>query len=124
MNDQQQPTEYYDVVLTDIQLHVQKMSSPAPLVRAIEKTIHAGKPRGRAYGKVDGADEKARTIHFTIPLEEKIQTGINEAMIQGKKIRFLVPKTGLPIYAGKDTLEKIEADNRKKNKRFDKLLRR
>lgn len=117
-------TEYLDIYLTDFQLHAQKMTNPAPLLRAVEKTIKAGKPSGRAYGKVDMVDKKDFTVEFSIPLDDKTQARVKEAQRLGKQIRIMMPKEGLPILLGKDAIEKITALKRQKDKRFDNLLRR
>lgn len=123
MNTAEQ-TKYVDIYLTDFQVHAQKMTNPAPLLRAVEKTIKAGKPSGRAYGKIDRVGEKDFTVHFSIPLDDKTQARVKEAQRLGKQIRILIPKHGLPILPGKDAIEKITALNRQKDKRFDNLLRR
>ena len=124
MSDNENQNKYLDIYLTDIQVHVQKMSNPAPLLKAVEKTVKTGKPAGRAYGKITGANEKDHTMNFVLPFDDKTQARIKEAQRQGKQIRIWTPKAGLFVFAGKDTVEKIEADKRKKSKRFDKLLRR
>ena len=45
-----------------------------------------------------------------------------EAQKQGKKLRILFPSTGLNIYAGKDTMEYIQAKENRKWKPFQPLV--
>ena len=123
MNTTEQ-TKYIDIYLTDFQVHAQKMTNPAPLLRAVEKTLKAGKPSGRAYGKIDKVGEKDFTFNFSIPLDDKTQARVKEAQRLGKQIRIFMPKQGLPIIPGKDAIEKIAALKRQKDKGFDNLLRR
>lgn len=124
MEQTQAKTEYLDIFLTDIQLHAQKMPNPAPLLRAVEKTVRSNKPSGRAYGKISNVNKQNFTMEFSIPLDDATQARIKKAKNEGKKIRIFMPQRGLNMYLGSDAMEKIAADKRKKDSRFDTLLRR
>lgn len=102
--------EYCDIVLTDIQGHVQKPRKPVSWNRAISKCLKNKKP-GRFY--TENTVKNKVTFNsindFTKTLKELEKK-------TGKKVRIFVPKNGLPIIPGKDTLEKLKANKKKKRK--------
>jgi hypothetical protein len=101
-----QPTEFYDIILTDIQLHVQKTCNTRSLYRAAVKSIRNKKP-GRAYTSAIKMMPDGRfQIRFDSP---DMQKQIAAAERAGKTIRFLIPRGGLPVFVGKDTIEFIKA---------------
>jgi hypothetical protein len=101
MNEEnQKPIE---IILTDIQLHSNKNNHPQSFKRKIEKSLKNGNS-GRYYSgeiKMD-ADGK---LKFIINLPE-------EAL--GRDVVFTIPDGGLPIYLGKDSMEKIKSLRNKK----------
>lgn len=111
--------EYYDILLTDIQLHVTKPTNPPSLFRQVLKSFQKGGLPGRAYhsGITPGKDG---TFHFTMPLSKDIKERMEFAKRIGKKPRLLMPKSGILVYLGRDAIEKIEAD---KKKLADKLTK-
>ena len=103
--------EYCDIQLTDIQLHILEPRKPQSLLRKVLKSVRNGKP-GRAYMHTSNANiDKDGT--FSIPLPSETEAKITQGLRDGKKIRFFVPKDGLPILAGKDLVNFIEARNSK-----------
>lgn len=100
-----------DIVITDIQLHVVKPRKPASADRAIGKSIK-NKKAGRFY-KRDISVTKNGKIELPI-IESSEMIKIREKYKkEGKTVRFFIPKEGLNVYAGKDTLEHMEAKERK-----------
>lgn len=104
---------YYDIVLTDICLHIAEPRKPESLGRKIAKTIRSGKS-GRAYGKI--IKTKDKEFRGMINLEPGFEEARRRAEGLGKKLRILVPKDGLKIYPGGDVLEYLEAKKRKQEK--------
>lgn len=103
-------TEYHDVFLTDIQMHVVKTRKPLPWYRAILKSFRNKKP-GRFFTKDFSIIKKDKTFEAKIsfPLPEEIRKQMEEAQKSGKKIRLWVPKNGIPVYPGKDIIEFLKS---------------
>lgn len=91
------------IPLTDIQLHSNKSANPQSFERKIEKSLKGQKP-GRCYGEGLRLNSDG-TFEFSIPLPMEIK---------GRKVIFAIPKEGLPIYAGKDLIEKMKSLHKKK----------
>lgn len=114
MEGKSKKDEYHDVFLTDFQMHVSEPRKPLPWYRAIFKSFRNKKP-GRFYvkdAKIDISEDG--TFETSIPLPPATQEEIKKARIAGKKIRFIVPEEGVPIFAGKDVIEKIKSDRKKR----------
>lgn len=101
------------IVITDLMLHAQTPCNPSSFARGVQKAITNGKP-GRTYhphslqpGDNDG------TFKITMPLGKGLQEVIDKVAARGKKVRFFMPKDGVPIFLGKDAIEKIDALKRK-----------
>lgn len=107
--------EYIDISITNLQLHVTEPRKPSSVGRVIERSIQSKKEH-RAYStdikKMDG--DTFRLI-FHNPEIEKI---IEKAEKEGKKVRFIMPKDGIPVYLGKDASEFI------KSKRWQEILKK
>lgn len=104
--------EPVEIVLTHLELHVTEPRKPHGLARQIGRAVRSGKPgkatsRGIAL-KADGtfSIEIARAS-FEAELAE-------EARRIGRPIRVLAPKSGLPVYAGKDLLGYLTAHDMKR----------
>ncbi len=127
MADAQNQTQYLDIILTDIQLHVTHHSNPKPFDRQLAKSLRNGQP-GRVYNHLPSpstlSEEDHKNGRFQINLIgiPEIERAAREAQKQGKKLRILIPSTGLNIYAGKDTEEFIEAQKRRKWKPVEPLV--
>jgi len=91
-----------DITITDIQLHSTKATNPKSLYRKIEKSIRNGKP-GRAFSNQIKLNQNG-TFNFSIP-------ALKEKEHSKNKIRLLVPKDGIPVFAGKDLIVKIKSLN-------------
>lgn len=103
--------KFIDVILTDIQLHVTKPVNPNPPSRAISKAIRNDKP-GRYF--MNGLTLE-KDGSFSLPLIPNIEIAklMGRAMAEGKQFRLFIPKGGLMVYPGKDTMEYIEAHKKK-----------
>ncbi len=100
--------QYHDIILTDITLHAQTFRKPLPWYRMILRSLRAGKP-GRVYFNSGISQEKNGKARIKIPLPDALKDEIIRAEQAGKKIRIFVPKSGLPLLAGKDTVEFMNA---------------
>lgn len=106
-----QNQKYIDIVLTDIQLHTNKMERSAPLSKLVSKTVRNNTPermyvRGISYTK-DGK--------ITLPLfpGSEIQKIKDKYEKEGRVVRFFIYKSGLIMFPGKDTLEYIASKKKK-----------
>lgn len=105
------PKDCLDVIITDYQLHTTKARNPKSLGRQIAKSFGNNKP-GRAYSNNLQLEGKSGVMSIDLGGMEELQ---DLARKKGKKyIRFLYPKSGVPVLPGSDTEERIEALKRKK----------
>lgn len=93
------------IILTHAECHVAKPRKPVSILRVAEKCLRSGK-LGKAF-TTHFITRKNGSLEMTFDLLPKnIQ---RTAMESGQKyIKIFAPKSGLPIYAGNDTLEKIK----------------
>ncbi|KKR33130.1 MAG: hypothetical protein UT64_C0014G0013, partial [Candidatus Falkowbacteria bacterium GW2011_GWF2_39_8] len=79
--------------------------NPQPINRQVAKSLKNLKP-GMAHGgritKIEG-----NRFEMVLPLKDV------QVLPNGKKIRYVYPAGGVPIYLGKDAIEKIDALRRK-----------
>jgi len=114
MSKKEYKDEYHEVFLTDFQMHVSEPRKPLPWYRAILKSFRNKKP-GRFYAKNAKTDiNEDGTFETSIPLPPATQEEIKKAKMSGKKIRFITPEGGIPIFAGKDLIEKVKSDRKKR----------
>lgn len=105
------PKDCLDIILTDIQGHVQKVRKPNSFGRQYAKALHGSKQR-RVYTNKAEFDDKNMTMTITINLGEKEL--LEQLKMQGKKyIRLFFLKDGIPVFLGQDAIEKLEADSKK-----------
>ena len=120
MVNQKKKTEYYDVLLTDVQMHVTEPRKPLSWYRAILKSLRS-KKAGRFFTKDFSIikKDKAFESRARFPISEQVRKQIEEAQKSGKKIRLWVPKKGIPVYLGKDAIEFLKS---KRGKRLTNRL--
>jgi hypothetical protein len=107
---------FIDLIFADVQLHTSKPVNPNSPEREISKALRKNEP-GRYYMSGGITAEKDGSFSFPlIPLIE-IAKLMERAIREGKRFRMFVLKSDLNIYAGKDTVEYMEAQKRKA---FDK----
>lgn len=105
--------EYFDIVLTDIQLHVQKPKHPAPFDRGIVKSIRNQKAGRTHTAQKLAATEVAFPLSFQNEIEELERT-------TGKKVRIFIHAQGLPLKVGADTTQWVKANKHRVKKVVDK----
>lgn len=101
---------YYDIHITDFQLHVLEPRKPLTLTRSIFKSIRNKEP-GRAR-TTDFEINKEGEITFRFDFSTEDKKRIIEAQNQGKTVRILMPKNGAPIYMGADMIEFLQAQDK------------
>ena len=93
------------IILTHAECHVAKPRKPVSILRVAEKCLRSGK-LGKAF-TTHFVTRKNGSLEITFDLLPKDIR--KKAMESGQKyIKIFVPKDGLPIYAGSDTLQKIK----------------
>ncbi|NQU84018.1 MAG: hypothetical protein HQ536_04895 [Parcubacteria group bacterium] len=107
------------VILTHAECHTTKPRKPLSILRVAEKCLRSGKS-GKAF-TTNSIVRKNGPSKITFDLLPK---EIQEKAVKSKQkyIKVFVPKGGLPIYAGDDTLEKIKKGKRviHRKLKFDK----
>ncbi len=76
------PKDCLDIMLTDIQLHTQKMRNPNSLGRQVAKVVHAKKKSGRAYSNNLKIDKKGGILSLDIGMQDYL---FKLAQQKGKK---------------------------------------
>ena len=104
---------YHDIVLKDIKLHVATRRKPLSFLRSILKVIRSGKPEGRYYQNNPPLVRKDGKFEFSIPLPKNVQEQIETAKKKGEVVRIMMPKGGIPVYAGDDMIEFVKAHERR-----------
>lgn len=98
---------YYDITLTDFQFHHIEPRKPLTFGRSVLRSIRNGQP-GRVHTTDFSVSKDGKiTFRLRFPLED--QKRIAEAQKQGKTIRILMPKNGVPVFWSKDLIEFLQA---------------
>lgn len=100
--------KFIDILVTDINLHTIKPRKPVSLGRKISKSITSGKSE-RAFSS-EIKIVKDGTVEFAIPLGDEV---FLKAKKQGKQLRIMMPKEGIPIFPGDDVIERLKAKVKK-----------
>jgi hypothetical protein len=106
------------IILTDITLHTNPTRKPASFARGLSKSVRSRLP-GRTY--VNQPPEVVQeggavNLEMEIPFDDEMRAVIERAKELGKQIRLVMPKDGVPVFLGKDAVEKFAALNRQKNR--------
>ena len=108
--------KFVDILLTDINLHTIKPRKPVSLGRKISKSITSGKS-GRAFSP-EIKIKKNGTVEFAMTLSDE---AFLKAKKQGKQLRIMTPKEGIPIFASEDFIERLKAKVKKQKSSKKKL---
>lgn len=103
-----------DVFITDLQIHTTKPRKPKPWYFKVLESVRTKKPQ-RAYTK-DFQVNKGGRFTTVFPPPPELKRVIDEAKVKNKRINFIMPEGGAPVFLGKDTVEKIKAEKRKLSK--------
>lgn len=97
-----------DIVLTDITFHSTEACHPTSFARGVQKVITNGRP-GRAYYNNSIKKLEDGNFRVELPMLEGLQEVVEKAKAKGKRVRFFIPKKGLPMLLGEDAQEKVKA---------------
>lgn len=108
--------KYKTILLTDKQVHTAMMRTGSP-GKSISKSLETNQP-GRIYSPI----EKQENLFNESPLEildrlkndPTILKMVLDYQKQGYEVTVQFPKSLLPVYAGKDTIEFFESKNGKR----------
>lgn len=105
------------VLLTDLALHTRASQPTTSFAKAEGKAVNTGK-LGRFFNHMPkpdpkDIDHKEHTIRFQIDLPPDLMEQVKRG-----EVELVMPKDGLPIYAGKDTEDFIKSMNRKERRRY------
>ncbi len=107
--------KYKIIKVTDIALHTTECD-PSSLGKKIKQSFKNNKP-GRIYGQIQG---NISPLDDMLSFLEKIKKDpdfikmVQKEEKKGYKILVALPKTGIPIFPGKDTQEFINSKNGKR----------
>ncbi len=110
--------KYLDILFTDIKLHTIKPRKPVSLGRKISKSI-TSKKAGRAFSRNIKITKDGK-LELSIPLGKEFIDALEKARKQGKQLRIIMPKNGIPVYFGKDVIERLQAVVKRQRKRRQK----
>lgn len=105
------------ILLTDLALHTRAGQPTASFAKAEEKAAATGK-QGRIYDHLPKPDAKAidhknHTVRFRIDLPPDLMEQVKRG-----EVELVVPKEGLPVYAGNDTQDFMKSMNRKERRKY------
>ncbi len=107
--------KYKIIRLTDIALHTAP-KTPTPLVgKKIQKSFEENKP-DRIYSHFEGnavLDDRTLVISL-IKNDPDLMRMIKEEESKGYKVLIGLPKEGIPVFLGKDTVEFMNSKNGKR----------
>jgi len=114
MPKEKEQNKYYNVLLTDLQLHTTKPQNPTPWYRTIFRSFRNKKP-GRFYAE-DFSSQNDGTLQMTLinlaKHDPSFQKQMEIAEKLGKEIRIIIPNN-LPIFLSKDAIEKLKSERKK-----------
>ena len=121
--NKEKQNKYYNVLLTDLQLHTTKPQNPTPWYRTIFRSFRNKKP-GRFYAEgfsIQNDDGIQATLLKLLKANPRFQQHMKVAEKLGKEIRIIIPNN-LPIFLGKGAIEKLKA-KRKKHRPLTRVWR-
>ena len=107
--------KYKIIEVTDIQLHTTKKIPTLSADKKIQKAFKDNKP-DRIYGKIEKnliSDNKTVILEM-LKANEDLLKMIQEEEANGYKVLLSLPKQGIPVFPGKDTVEFINSKNGKR----------
>lgn len=110
--------KYKVLEITDIALHTSHKQATPSVARKIEKAFKTNQP-GRMYAPIqkDILTDQGEKREFVIELIKKdpdLVRMIQQEEANGYKVLIAIPNEGIPIYAGKDTVEFMNSKNGKR----------
>lgn len=110
--EQKEGQKYKVIQITDVMLHTSKHRPTNP-VKALKNTQN-GEP-GRIYSpltKSQGSDDNL--VMELLKLDPELAKYVQEQEALGYKVLIQIPKEGIPMLAGKDTIDFIKSTKGKR----------
>lgn len=107
--------KYKIIEITDIQLHTTKKTPTFSVDKKIQKAFKDNKP-DRIYRKIEKpliSDNKTFILQM-LKVNEDLLKMIQEEEANGYKVLLSLPRQGIPVFSGKDTVEFINSKNGKR----------
>ena len=105
--------KYIVLQLTDIQLHTQKMTQSS-IGKKVVKSLETMES-GRIYSYLQPKEITDDQFNFTIldfaKKDKVLLKTIQDYESKGYKVLIQIPKNGLPVFPGKDTIEFMNSTN-------------
>lgn len=98
---------YHDIILTDITLHTNVARDPQPWYKKVLNAFRKNRPGRFFVNNAITKNPQTGNPIVSIPWTIELQKEKEKAELEGKIFRVFMHKSGLPIYAGKDTIEKV-----------------
>lgn len=101
--------------LTDIQLHTNARPTQS-VGGAIQRSIEQNKP-GRIFSSLEKPQESSTSIKVKFPFgmnDPVLKQTIRDYQTQGYRVMLKVPKSGLPVYLGKDGVDFMNSTRAKR----------
>lgn len=101
--------------LTEIQLHTNARPTQS-VGGAIQRSIEHNKP-GRIFSSLEKPQESSTSIKVKFPFEMNdpvLKQTIHDYQTQGYRVMLKVPKSGLPMYLGKDGVDFMNSTRAKR----------
>lgn len=108
-------TKYKIIQITDIALHTAKKTPTPSVGKKIQKAFAADKP-GRIYAPIQTSSTTSnRTFTFELLKQDPdFVKLVQEEEAKGYKVLISLPKAGIPIVPGQDTIEFMNSKNGKR----------
>ncbi len=107
--------KYKIMQITDVAFHTSKKTLTVSIGEKFKKAFESDKP-GRVYApihKSEMADGKNFIVEFLRQDPDFIKM-VREEELKGYKILLALPRDGIPVFPGKDTVEFIKSKNGKR----------
>ena len=112
---QKEGMKYKIIQITDVALHTAQKTATSSVGKKIQKTFENNVP-GRIYSLINKpsiSEGKALTLEL-LKLDPDFVKMVQEEEAKGFKVLISLPKEGVPIFPGKDTVEFINSKNGKR----------
>jgi hypothetical protein len=107
--------KYKIIQITDIAIHTAKKTPTSSITRKFQEAFTNDKP-DRIYSKIEKptiSENGAFTLDL-LKTDPDFVKMVQEEELKGFKVMIALPKNGIPIFAGKDTVEFINSKNGKR----------
>lgn len=107
--------KYKIIQITDLQLHTAPKIPTPSVGKKIQKAFKADKP-DRIYSNIEKkavSDNRTLTLEL-LKMDPDFVKMVQEEEAKGYKVLIALPKKGIPVFPGKDTVEFMNSKNGKR----------